>query len=776
MKIISFFRLATILLLLSFIYNGCRNTAPVLTHDQIGDTVLLEYGEDIILKLAFNDDRDELKLGRVTLNGEEKYSGTKQEYSLEIRTREMRAGDYTIVQYAEDMEGQKSQKEIVLRVEAVNPSAGDMSIDNVRATTARVSFETLSDGGTDITETGVVWSESGAPAATDNRILIQDRSKPVSIVDGFPRNRKLFVRGYIVTGAGITLTNTVEIRTDTGIPRVLTGTITDIHSKNVFASGTLRSDGGADITGYGIVYGTDPGPTKMDNVAAASGQTSYKLNITGLTPFTKYYFRSFATNRFTTVYGEEGTFETTGPPTVITGEPGRIMVDAINMTISVTSDGGHPVTGAGVVHSLMKEPTLDTSVEFFGSGIGDFKGVVDSLDPGGSYHLRAYAVNSEGVSYGEEIILFTKLGIPTVNTVEISDIDFSRATVSGRIADDGGLDVIEKGIVWDTISNPTKVNNYKIVKGDNPEFSVDIDGLITGKRYYARAYARNEKGYVYADAVPFLPLIAMNLERIGGETFKMGSTLGEDASQPLHNVNISPFTISRYEVTTTEYTAFLNSNLDRITVEADGDIVFMDGKPVYYLKVYGDDYDKSKFTVHIAYKNDRFTVNRGAEDFPVILVSWDGAQKFCEWAGGRLPTEAEWEFAARGGDEDVLFAGGDDLDEYGWYFRNSRGADCELDGAGRGLSKVGKKRPNRFGLYDLSGNAAEWCYDYFAADYYKDSPETDPMGPEKGLYRVIRGGSWVDREELCTVYSRVKSFDITRGYDNISFRLVRQLR
>lgn len=776
MNIKSIGKLAPLLILLLLIYSGCRNNAPVLSHDQIGDTVLLGYDEDITLELAFKDDRNKLKVGRVTLNGEEKYSGTKSSYSLEIKSGMLRAGDYSIIQYAEDMDGLTTEKEIILHVEAVEPVAGTMTVDNVRATTARIAFEAISDGGTGISEKGVLWSENGVPGINDSKIIIEGMGEPVHFVDGLPRNRRLYVRGYFANEAGITLTNTVEIRTDTGIPKVISGTVDEIHSTSVFASGRLISDGGADVTMYGIVYGTDPAPSVNDNIVSIEGIPDYRLKISDLTKFTKYYFRSYATNRFGTVYGEEASFVTTGPPTVTTGEPGRIMVDLINMTINITSDGGHPVTEVGIAHSLMKEPTIDTNIEVFGAGTGIFKGVVDSLDPGSSYHLRAYAVNSEGVSYGEEIILFTKLGIPTVNTLQVSDVDFSKATVSGRIEDDGGLDVIEKGIVWDTILNPTKLNNFQAVAGDNPDFIVEINGLITGRKYYARAYARNERGYVYADVASFVPLIAMNMERIGGETFTMGSSLGDDASMPQHSAYVSPFRISRYEVTTSEFAAFLNSNLHRITIEADGDIVYMDGKPIYYLKVYGTDYDKSKFSVHISYKDERFVVNRGGEQFPVILVSWNGAQFFCEWAGGRLPTEAEWEFAARGGDEDVLFSGGDNLDDLGWYFRNSRGADCELDGSGRGVSKVGKKRPNAFGLFDMSGNAAEWCFDNYAADFYKASPEADPMGPEKGLYKAIRGGSWVDREEFCTVYTRIKSFDITRGYDNISFRVVRPER
>lgn len=776
MKNLSFSRFTLWLLLFLLIFAGCRNSAPVISHDQGNDTISVVYGNDLTVKLAFADDRDELKLARVTLDNVQLYSGTDNSYPLEIRSAAMRAGDYSLKMYTEDQDGMVAEKELLIRILPVNPVAGQLTVNNVRATSAMMAFKLISDGGEEITETGLLWSEKGEPGINDNKIVITESGKESYIVDGFPRNKDLFARVFVANNNGVTLTNTVQFKTMDGIPQVKTGNISALRSKSVSVAGTLKSDGGADLTMYGVVCSTNRAPDTGDNVAVAKDKSSFIVKIEDLTPFTKYYYRTFASNRFTTVYGDEGMFVTTGPPSVLTGETGRITVDAITMSIDITADGGHPVTEAGVVYSLLKNPTLDTNKSIFGKGTGLIKGVVGNLEPGGSYHLRAYAVNSEGVSYGEEIVLFTKLGIPAVNTTGVSEVDVSSARISGKIEDDGGLDVIERGVVWDTIVNPTRANNFAVAKGDNGEFSINIDGLKTGERYYARAYARNERGYVYADPVNFVPLISMDMVRIGGETFYMGSENGGEQSMPVHPVNISPFRISKYEVTNVEFARFLNAHLDRIIFEGEGDIVTIDGKPVYYLKVYGDDYNKSGFRVHIAFTDGKFSVKPECERFPAILVSWEGARMFCEWAGGRLPTEAEWEFAARGGKDNTTYSGGENIDLLGWYYRNSRNADCELTGDSRGLFKTGRKRPNQFGLYDMTGNAAEWCNDYFAGDYYKNSPETDPTGPEKGIYRVIRGGSWTDREELCTVYYRLKSFDVTRGYDNISFRLVRPIR
>lgn len=122
-------------------------------------------------------------------------------------------------------------------------------------------------------------------------------------------------------------------------------------------------------------------------------------------------------------------------------------------------------------------------------------------------------------------------------------------------------------------------------------------------------------------------------------------------------------------------------------------------------------------------------------DLPVDRVSWFEAKEYCEKVGKRLPTEAEWEKAAKGGKNNI-WAGTDDkekLSEYAW---------CDDTGAEMKTHPVGLKKPNGYGLYDMSGNVQEWVYDWFGKDYYKTSSKENPQGPEYGVSRVLRGGSW----------------------------------
>jgi formylglycine-generating enzyme required for sulfatase activity len=224
----------------------------------------------------------------------------------------------------------------------------------------------------------------------------------------------------------------------------------------------------------------------------------------------------------------------------------------------------------------------------------------------------------------------------------------------------------------------------------------------------------------------------------GGE-FIMGD--GADA----HKVKLSPFHIDKYEVTQEMFKKIELPN------------------PSHFK---GDKYPVEM----VAWVNAAVYCNeRSLEEGLVPCYNEDTWECNYEANGYRLPTEAEWEYAARAGSRDKYFFGNEqkNLKNYAIYSKNSSGK----------TAPAGSRKPNPWGLYDMYGNVAEWCNDVYAADYYKSSPSADPRGPKAGKERVLRGGSWNDPEEFFSSAARAMDGSINDACilrDTIGFRCVRK--
>lgn len=236
-----------------------------------------------------------------------------------------------------------------------------------------------------------------------------------------------------------------------------------------------------------------------------------------------------------------------------------------------------------------------------------------------------------------------------------------------------------------------------------------------------------------------------NMIWVEGGSFQMGNKGGYPFEKPIHTVTVDGFFISKYEITNAQYAKFLN--------EYGSDVVKEDsykGQPMVKTHQWG------------MYKdNNTWKAQKKYENYPAINVTWFGAWAYCKFYGVRLPTEAEWEFAARGGKKgkEYKYAGGSDLIEAGWFDKNS----------GYMPHQVGTRLANELGLYDMSGNVCEWCADWYGS--YQGNPARNPQGPSKGKNRIIRGGSWNDIAEHCQVGNRFSyTPDILTHF--IGFRVV----
>jgi sulfatase modifying factor 1 len=253
---------------------------------------------------------------------------------------------------------------------------------------------------------------------------------------------------------------------------------------------------------------------------------------------------------------------------------------------------------------------------------------------------------------------------------------------------------------------------------------------FTGRYYYDRGSVKK------ADlSNPALKAIPGDMMKVEGGTFTMGCADRyrddcNEGTQPIHEVIVDGFYLCRYDVTQAQWSAVMDSNRSHC---------------------------------------------RDCPTCPVERVSWDDAQQFISRLNAatgkkyRLPSEAEWEYAAFGGRgaQRTRYAGGDSIDEVCWYYGNSD----------QKTHPVGLKKPNRLGLYDMCGNVDQWCSDWYDEEYYSHSPHVNPKGAESGKYHSLRGGDYLGLTDGITSCGIVERYSLPLSDRSllVGFRLAEDL-
>lgn len=299
-------------------------------------------------------------------------------------------------------------------------------------------------------------------------------------------------------------------------PELKTDSINTITYTSANCIYTIISDGGKPITERGVCYSTSESPTindtkKIDNTYSAS----FSSSLTGLVNNTTYYVRAYAINEEGTSYGDEVSFSTLkyNLPSVMTTAVTNIINSNATSGGNVTSDGGSPVTARGVCWNTSPNPTVINNHTVDGNGLGSFTSNITGLSNSTTYYIRAYAYNSEGISYGNEIIFIAGQGYtsPTVTTNNASGITENSAYCGGVVTADGGTSVYGRGICWSTNQNPSTSDAHISDGTGLGNFGASLTGLSSNTSYYVRAYATNNIGTSYGNQVIFTTLSPTSL-------------------------------------------------------------------------------------------------------------------------------------------------------------------------------------------------------------------------------------------------------------------------
>lgn len=424
---------------------------------------------------------------------------------------------YTLRAYAINSVGTAYSSSTSFTTTALTPPTLTTTDASALATTSASSGGNVSsDGGSPVTARGVCWGIISGPTLTGNKTSDGNGTGNFSSsISGLTPGTIYYVRAYATNSAGTAYGNETTFTTKANLSTITTITVSSITSVTATGGGNISSDGGGAVTARGVCWSTTSSPTVSNSKTTdGSGTGSFTSQITGLSAGTLYYVRSYATNSAGTVYGNEVTFSASAvPATITTTVISNITATTASGGGNITLDGGAAITARGVCWSTTSSPTIANSKTTDATGTGNFTSSITGLNGNTTYYVRAYATNSQGTAYGNEVNFKTNLVLSpaSLTTSNPSSISNNSALLGGNISSDGNATVTERGVCYSTSQTPTTGNTKVGVGTGIGTFSTTVSGLTSNTTYYVRAYAINSQGTAYGNELNFKTNIVISL-------------------------------------------------------------------------------------------------------------------------------------------------------------------------------------------------------------------------------------------------------------------------
>ena len=407
---------------------------------------------------------------------------------------------YYVCAYATNSAGTAYGDDRTFKTSPGVPTITTTEVTSITDSSAISGGNITNDGGASVTARGICWSTIHNPSLLDshNTDDVPGTGSFISNLIDLTPVTTYYIRAYATNSFGTVYGNEITFKTSALVPSLTTTPVLSISATSAVSGGIINSDGGAPVTAKGVCWSPNQIPIVTDShTDEGTGTGNFASNLTGLNSNTKYYVRAYATNSAGTGYGDTISFKTkAGLPTLVTTEVTSITETTAFSGGTITNDGGAPVTARGVCWSTSMNPSLSDYSTADGSGTGAFVSNLTGLKNKTTYYVRAYATNSSGTQYGNELS-FTTVSLPTLITFPVTNVTSNSAMSGGNVTNDGGTPVIAKGVCWNTSGNPKDPDGYTINGSGIGSFNSFIPYLEPNTTYYLWAYATNGSGTGY---------------------------------------------------------------------------------------------------------------------------------------------------------------------------------------------------------------------------------------------------------------------------------------
>ena len=430
-------------------------------------------------------------------------------YSISL-TGLLPATTYYVRSFATNSVGTVYGTETSFTTIAIAPTLTTTAASSVTKYAANTGGTIISNGGSTITASGICWSSTATPTISDSKTTDGTTSGTfISSLTSLTAGTTYYVRAYATNAIGTSygvLESFTTLSTSSNNPVLAsTSSATSITANAAILGGNITEEGATQVSVRGLVYGTTTGASTF-SVTVGSGAGTFTSTLTGLTQGTTYFVRSFATNVQGTTYGTETSFTTQSTATVsVTATPTSITTTSAISGGTISSTGGATITTSGLVWGASTNPEITlTTKTTDGTTSGTFTSSITGLTQGTTYHVRAYATNYLGTSYGPNST-FTTLTTPTISaTASAISITSSTATIGGTITADGGAAVTARGVFYGTTTGSA---TFSVTSGTGTgTYTIGLTGLSPATTYYVRSFATNSVGTVYGTETNFVTL------------------------------------------------------------------------------------------------------------------------------------------------------------------------------------------------------------------------------------------------------------------------------